>query len=413
MSLRRASLLLSVTFLACTTGTIDGPSTSQPVETFDGGARGNRDTGVSSRDGGTTTTPTGDTGTTTPTSDSGVPPTPPEDTGTTPTTDSAAPPVDSGTTPTTDTGPVDPGPPPTGEKLFVGYFETWSDRYVRTGEETTLAKLPAYVNVVNLSFALPDTKYTPGSLVLTGARLDVSYDGPTLKAAVVALKKKHPSTKVMLSVGGATYTNWAGFQPEAIAALVNDFGLDGVDLDYEPASPSCTASGGKVNCPSDAEYISLVKRMRAVMPRPKWLSIAAWSVGAYGEGEWATALPGGSAYTGIALGLLKDSTAAAALDLVNVMSYDAGTSYDPKVALNAYRHYFKGRIAMGVEAAPEAWGGHVYTAAEVEGLADAVNTAGTSGLMLWSIHKAGAQPLATAACNKLRLGECATAMLSP
>ena len=294
-------------------------------------------------------------------------------------------------------------------KLFVGYYQTWSDSWKADGADTVLARLPAYVNVVNLSFAQPDMNYAVGSLSLSGTGIGLPYDGPTLKAAVAALHQKNPGTRVMLSVGGATFPNFASFNTGAIAAFVKDFGLDGVDIDYEPANPSCTVVGGTVSCPSDAEYVSVVKSMRAALPAPHWISIAAFSVGAYGEGAWASAPPS-SAYGGISLAVLKQ--AASSLDLVNVMSYDAGPAFDPVQALHAYQHYFSGRIAMGVEVPPEAWGGHIETVAEIETLAGAVNASGAAGMMLWSIQKPGpAQEFATAMCLGLALGGCDTPML--
>jgi chitinase len=295
-----------------------------------------------------------------------------------------------------------------GGKLFVGYYQTWSDGWKASGADTVLAKLPAYVNVVNLSFAQPGMSYTSGSLSLAGTGIGVPYDGPTLKAAVTALHQKNPGTRVMLSVGGATFPNFGSFNPPAIAAFVKDFGLDGVDIDYEPANPSCSAPGGTVSCPSDAEYVSVVKSMRAALPAPYWISIAAWSVGAYGEGAWANAPPS-SAFAGISLAVLKQ--ASSSLDLVNVMSYDASPAFDPIQALHAYQHYFSGRIAMGIEVPPEAWGGHIETVAEIDTLASAVNGSGAAGLMLWSIQKPGpAQQFATEMCVKLGLGGCNTPM---
>ena len=295
-----------------------------------------------------------------------------------------------------------------GGKLFVGYYQTWSDSWKANGADTVLAKLPAYVNVVNLSFAQPNMNYAPGSLSLGGTGIGVPYDGPTLKAAVTALHQKNPGTRVMLSVGGATFPNFSSFNTGAIAAFVKDFGLDGVDIDYEPANPSCSAPGGTVSCPSDAEYVSVVKSMRAALPAPHWISIAAWSVGAYGEGAWANAPPS-SAFAGISLAVLKQ--AGSSLDLVNVMSYDASPAFDPVQALHAYQHYFSGRIAMGIEVPPEAWGGHIETVAEIDTLAGAVNGTGAAGLMLWSIQKPGpAQQFATEMCVKLGLGGCNTPM---
>jgi chitinase len=309
-------------------------------------------------------------------------------------------------------GPPPPPPPPTppsGDKLFVGYYQSWSDGWKANGADTTLAKLPGYVNVVCLSFMSPNTQYVAGSGSLGGTGLSFPYDGPTLRDAVKTLHQRNPGTRVLISVGGATYPNWASFNPQAVAAFVNDFGLDGVDLDYEPANAACTSNGGSVSCPSDNEYVNVVDAMRAAMPRPKWVSIAGWSVGAYGEGAWASAPPA-SAYAGLSLAVLK--RAGAALDLVNVMSYDASPAFDPKQALAAYQHYYNGRIAMGIETPPEAWGGHEYTIPEIDALADAVNSAGAAGLMLWSIQKPGpTQPFATEMCNKLGLGGCSTPML--
>lgn len=295
-----------------------------------------------------------------------------------------------------------------GGKLFVGYYQTWSDSWKANGADTVLAKLPGYVNVVNLSFAEPNMSYSAGSLSLGGTGIGVPYDGPTLKAAVAALHQAHPNTKVMLSVGGATFPNWSTFNPGSVAAFVKDFGLDGVDIDYEPATANCSNNGGTVSCPSDGEYVNVVKSMRAALPHPYWISIAAWSVGAYGEGAWANAPPA-SAYTGLSLAVLKQ--AGSALDLVNVMSYDASPAFSPTQALAAYQHYYSGRIAMGIEVPPEAWGGHVETVGEIDTLADAVNASGAAGLMLWSIQKPGpAQQFATEMCSKLSLGNCSQPM---
>jgi chitinase len=297
-------------------------------------------------------------------------------------------------------------------KLFVGYYQTWSDTWKATGAETVLARLPGYVRVVNLSFMQPNASYASGSLSLSGTGVGVPYDGPTLKAAVAALHGNHPDTRILVSVGGATFTNWSAFDAHAVAAFVADFGLDGVDIDYEPSQPNCSNAAGTVSCPSDAEYVGVIHAMRSSMPRPKWLSIAAWSVGAYGEGAWANAPPTGSAYLGIALAVLKDGAASAALDLVNVMSYDAGNAYSPAQALQAYQHYFRGPIAMGIEVPPEAWGGHTETIAEIDALANTVATSGGAGLMLWSLQKTGsAQQFATEICSGLGLSSCSAPLM--
>ena len=315
-------------------------------------------------------------------------------------------------------------PPPTApaRHRFAGYYGIYAEQVASpnpTGSDTPLAKLPAYVNIVNVAFMRPDAVYSAGSFKLTGTGVEPAYwavagSGQILRDAITELHRKNPDTKVMISVGGATYFNWTGFNPDAIAAFVGDMGFDGVDLDYEPgdASVHCTQSMGKVTCLSDKTFVDLVNRMRTALPRPKLLSIAAWSVGAFGEDKWVDAQPP-SAFRGMALALLRSSSGPL-LDWVNVMSFDAGPTYNPVEALEAYQNYFCGPVLMGVEVPPEAWGGHVYTIPEVRALADAVLAHKAEGMMMWELHKPGggtdnnpsAQLMATAVCEKLGLGNC-------
>jgi hypothetical protein len=65
-----------------------------------------------------------------------------------------------------------------------------------------------------MSFARPDCSYVKGSYALANTGLSFSSDGPTVRDAVAALKRAQPNTRVMLAVGGATYTNFAGAHAE-------------------------------------------------------------------------------------------------------------------------------------------------------------------------------------------------------
>src|SRR5579883_426299 len=121
---------------------------------------------------------------------------------------------------------------PASSSLFVGYFETWDPDYQTDGTKTTLGNLPGYVNVVNLAFMKPDATYRKGSLNYAGTGLEFNYaTGAVLQQAIAYLHQQHPGTKVLVSVGGADYTNWQGLNVQAIADFVTDFGLDGVDID--------------------------------------------------------------------------------------------------------------------------------------------------------------------------------------
>jgi len=258
----------------------------------------------------------------------------------------------------------------------------------------------------------PDCTYQ-GGLKLAGTGLDFSSDGSAVKGAITALKAKNPNTKTLVAVSGATYTNFGGLNIQAIAKFVADFGLDGVDIDYEPSNSGCTAAGGKVSCQTDQGYINVVKSLRAVLPRPLILTTAGWSIGAYGQGAFANSQPQG-ANTGLAVNMLL--SVGSQLDWVNIMSYDASNALDPKEAFNAYRSLFSGQLNAGVEVPPEAWGGHIYTVGKVQDLASYVNSDKNGGMMLWSLHKANngavsndnpdALLMAQTVCNSLGLSGC-------
>ncbi|ELR22409.1 chitinase Chi60, putative [Acanthamoeba castellanii str. Neff] len=284
---------------------------------------------------------------------------------------------------------------------------------VSNGANSGLAQLPAYANVALVAFAQPSCSYG-GNLNLAGTGLSFSYDGSTLKQAIDALRQRNPTTKVMLAVGGATYTDWSALNARAIANLVNDFGFDGVDIDYEPSNPNCQRMGGTVRCGSDANFISVIDQLRGALPQgQKLISIAAWSVGAYGTGKFYNAQP-----IAADTGLLVNPLAARGnkIDLLNVMSYDASNAYDPVVALTAYRAIYSGQINMGVEVPPEAWGGHVYTVDAIKRLGKAVMSDSKAGMMLWSVQKQtnqatspsypSANLAATTICQILGLPSC-------
>lgn len=302
----------------------------------------------------------------------------------------------------------------TSEKTFVGYYQSWSEQWTSSPQQMQLANIAPYVNKVIVSFIQPDASYIKGSYNFTGTGLQFAADGKVVKDAIALLKKRNGNTKVLVAVGGQSYTNFAQINPQIIANIVEDFGFDGVDVDYESNNVKCSSSNGQVSCTSDAEFRRVVRQIRQVLPKPYLVTAAVWSIGAYGEGQWANAQPQGEK-TGMTLNLLR-SPESKMIDQLHIMSYDAGITYNPQEALAAYQNYFKGKVVMGLEVPPEAWGGNVYTLAKVRDLAQVVINRNAAGLMLWSLQKQvegipsndnpTAEMIAKTACQVLLLGNC-------
>ncbi|MCS0504463.1 glycosyl hydrolase family 18 protein [Ancylobacter mangrovi] len=293
---------------------------------------------------------------------------------------------------------------------FLAYQASWEAPPASSGAQTSLAGLPAYITHAALAFVKPDLVY-PGGLDLSATGLQYSYSGAVLRDAIAALKRRNPGTKVLLAVGGATYGGWDRLDTDALARLVADLGADGVDIDYEPKQPSCVALSGRVHCADDLFSIRLVEQLRAALPRPLVISIAGWSVGAYGEGAFADAPPR-SQWRGSMLALLR-SPAAGTLDLVSIMSYDAGPSYRPEDAFRAYRALWKGPLALGVQVEPGTNGGPRFTLAYTWSILAAVADDPLAGAMLYALELEPPGPdnpdyrsLAAAICVTLDLADC-------
>lgn len=297
---------------------------------------------------------------------------------------------------------------------FMAYHESWWEPPALRAESTSFASLPPYITLLALSFARPDAVYA-GDLRLEGTGLQYSMEGPVLREAIALAKRRQPGLKVLLAVGGSGYTNWEDLDEAALVRLVQDLGLDGIDLDYEPEEPQCASTAdGELRCYSDEVWLELFRRLRAALPRPYLLTVPGWSTGAYGEGAWAEALPPG-AYRGSMLNPLR-APDADAVDLVSIMAYEAGPDYDPWQAYQAYRSIWSGPLLLGVQVPPSLSGGPHYTLAMAEALAARIAADPQGGVMLYGLLARAAEPptpdnpdgymLAAALCRGLGLPDC-------
>jgi chitinase len=266
---------------------------------------------------------------------------------------------------------------------LVAYHDSWNEWPAATAEQTSLANLPEYIDVILLAFARPDAVYR-GDLDLSGTGLEYRIQGRVLRDAIGILKQRHAGTRVLLSVGGTVYKHWDQLALSAISAFVHDFRLDGIDIDFEPPNPGCRLAGnGRTTCATDQAWSRIIRQTRAELPRPLLLTASVWSVGAYGEGAFQASRPR-SDYTGIMLSLLR-SPRAADLDLLSINAYDAGPQFDPLESFRAYRAVWPGLLALGVEVRLASGAGPFHSAAHTEALAREIIKDPRGGMMLYAL----------------------------
>lgn len=110
------------------------------------------------------------------------------------------------------------------------YYQTWSSPWTDKGENMDLANLDPKINMVNISFAHPQCKYTKNSFSGTGLSFSQSFS--VVQKAIQILKAR--GVIVMMSVGGATYPfNEYEKYVDNLVYLCKDLGVDGIDIDWE------------------------------------------------------------------------------------------------------------------------------------------------------------------------------------
>lgn len=249
------------------------------------------------------------------------------------------------------------------------WFQSWSDPWSATTSTLTLQHQKSLGRVF-ICFVSPGCNYVAGQKTFAGTGLQFSSDFNVIAQSIKYLFTNY-GVKVYLSVGGATYTGWSSFNPAGILALVTDLGAYGVEIDYEGQSST--------------ELNMVLQTWFKSSKVNTWL--ASWSTGAFKNNE----APGGP-YEGI--DVMAITNFGANLQGINIMSYDAGPTFDPKAAFLAYRKLYKGLLHLGIEVPPESWGGHVVTLDEVKDLTLFVYnqqfpSGGPFGLSIWAIQKAG------------------------
>ena len=244
------------------------------------------------------------------------------------------------------------------------YFQSWSSKW--SSQHLDLESVEG--DVIYLAFVKPDCNYQKGQYTFSGTGLDFSSDFKVVRDAITVLKNNGKT--VMLSVGGATY-GFGVVKIENLVALQKDLNCDGIDIDWEPTT-------------NDPDMFTKLLKLFG-QHKIGYLSAAVFSIGAYGEGQWANATPQGM-YTGMnRKGLIE---AGDTLDWINIMSYDASDAFNPTEAFMAYKSIFKKDIYLGFEVGQQAWGGALLTIDQVKTCGSFV-VSQQGHFFVWSWQKEG------------------------
>lgn len=224
----------------------------------------------------------------------------------------------------------------TGPKKIVGYFANWTQYHPGDCKFTAADVNPALLTHINFAFAKVDPG--PGGKAKPKFGL-AAYDekdlGPSGQYAQInALKKKNPSLKTALSIGGWSHNEgdmaWLfttmAEKPETRAefikgsiAYVRLHGFDGIDLDWEyPADP--TRGGRAVDTNN---FTALLNELRSAIDAE-----------AQASGKDALTLTM-AAPAGVALRGLDLTKIWQPLDWINLMSYDYEGGWSAHTGHNA------------------------------------------------------------------------------
>lgn len=175
----------------------------------------------------------------------------------------------------------------TAERVVVAYVTSWTQAILD----------PTVMTHINYAFGHVNDSFD-------GVRID----NPDRLRMIVDLKKQNPKLRVLLSIGG-----WGSGRFSEMAAsdknrllfakdcrrVVDDFGLDGIDIDWEYPTQS---SAGISSSPDDTKHFTLLMRDLRQELGNKLLTCATIASGEY----------------------IDFRSCISYIDMVNVMSYDMG-----------------------------------------------------------------------------------------
>ncbi len=191
-------------------------------------------------------------------------------------------------------------------KVVIAYVTSWSEAMPN----------PSLVTHINYAFGHVNDSFN-------GVRIN----NEERFKQIVALKEKAPHLKVLLSIGGwgsGRFSEMAGDEQNRLSfakdcqRVVQEFGLDGIDLDWE--YPTSSAAGISSSPDDTDNFTLLVRDIRQAIGKDKLLTMASVSSARFVNFR----------------AILND------LDFVNIMSYDMANA--PRHHSTLYRASISGRM---------------------------------------------------------------------
>ncbi|MFD6419044.1 chitinase [Streptomyces sp. NPDC060194] len=334
---------------------------------------------------------------------------------------------------TTAPGGTNPDPDPVDlpAHALVGYLHS---SFANGSGYVRMADVPASWDVINLSFGEPTT-VTSGDIrfkLCPVAECPNVESEADFKAAIKA--KQAQGKKVLISIGGQngqvrlTTTAARDAFVSSVSKIIDDYGLDGLDIDFEGHSLALDPSDTDFRNPTSPVIVNLISALKTLKARygqdfvltmaPETFFVQL-GYQYYGVGQWGGQDPRAGAYLPVIHAMRNDLT------LLHVQDYNSG----PIMGLDNQYHTMGGadfhismtdmlltgfpvagntsrvfpplrpeQVAIGMPASPQAGNGHV-SSAEVNKALDCLTkktncgsyaTHGTwpalRGLMTWSIN---------------------------
>ena len=269
-----------------------------------------------------------------------------------------------------------------------------------------LARIPSYVTDVLLSFAIPRCTWTsPDDPLKPTTGLNFPTTARLLKSTLDLLRSRNRTISVWVALQQNTPeeahnepydpNGWWGMDATNVAnwgAFCAYIGAVGIIIDWECLSQNqdpdhhCIRDvvNDTVACYTDADMLRSIKILRAGLPRPFKLILDGIHVGAYGVGPYRDARPNGP-NSGYDYCISQDPEALAALDGIHVMTYDAGSDYNPVTAISAFRYMFPTMpLWIGLRAGPFQYQQVKQTADDMMNYANTTIMMGFKGCHMYS-----------------------------